>query len=141
MVHGEIAFVQQILVRTVWQVLAVFLQFRAVRLAVKDVWFTPRKFGSSNLSQPTRDTWRSHRCKILVNVAYRGLPYCSLCVLKRQVTTYNELQILYGSIYKTGSLLCGKRFVPMQYQPRLTTEDWNVLFQLWTDRREAFLLW
>ena len=96
----------------------------------------------SNPPSPTRAT-ESVLCTVLKSSVIQENPYASVGATEGPHVRKNmeELQIFYGSIYKTGSLLCGKRFVPMQYHPRLTTEDWNVLLQLWTDRRETFLLW
>ena len=55
MAHGEIAIVQQILVRTLWQVLAVFLQLRAISsVGLEHLPYKQGVNGSTPLS-PTND--------------------------------------------------------------------------------------
>ena len=68
MVHGEIAFVQQILVRTVWQVLAVFLHLRAISsVGLERLPYKQEVNGSTPLS-PTRDT---EKYSLMIRAVYR----------------------------------------------------------------------
>ena len=54
MAHGEIAIVQQILVRTLWQVLAVFLRLRAISAVGSERLPYKQKVAGSNPASPTK---------------------------------------------------------------------------------------
>ena len=64
---------------------------------VKDIWFTPRRFGSSNLSHPTRDTWRIYRYMVLVKHISKGTQEVISLLLKTPSNNMQRLQTLYGS--------------------------------------------